>query len=61
MIKTTIEIDGEEFSFTSFTWFNFLLNINRVMKEAKVSYPIGEDEEIKIVRKKIKDIERFEK
>lgn len=52
-------MQGEDYPIRCYTWMAFMLRINEIMREQKIEFPFGEDEEMRMVQTKTKDTERF--
>lgn len=61
IIYGILHMQGKDYPIRSWTWLAFMMRINEIMRDHEVEFPIGEDEEIRMVRQKTKNIERFRK
>lgn len=62
VIDACLKVNGcpEEFRFTSYTWLDFMIKVNEFMDNNNwISFPVGEDDEMRDVIKKHKDCEKF--
>lgn len=59
MIECIVKFDGKEFSFRAKTWYQFVYGINDIMKEFEITFPLGEDDDIKFVTKKVKEVDKY--
>ena len=51
--------EGKLDSYELRSWFDLIKIINHKMKDQKISFPLGEDDEIKTVIKRTKEIDKF--
>jgi hypothetical protein len=54
-----LHMQGKDYPIRCFTWLAFMMRINEIMREFEIEFPIGEDEEIRMVRQKSSKVERF--
>lgn len=59
IIYGILHMQGEDYPIRCYTWMAFMLRINEIMREQKIEFPFGEDEEMRMVQTKTKDTERF--
>lgn len=59
LIYGILHMQGKDYPVRCFTWLAFMMRINEIMRDAEITYPVGEGEEIRMVRKKTKDTEVF--
>jgi hypothetical protein len=61
VINAKLQIQGHEpETFQSYTWLDFMIKVNQFMDDNNwISFPMGEDDEIKMVTKKAKESEKL--
>lgn len=60
IIYGILHSQGKDYPIRCKTWLAFMMRINEIMREFEITMPIGEDEEIRMVRTKVENVERFE-
>ena len=61
VIYGILHTQKKDYPIRSFSWLSFMLRINEIMRETTIEFPLGEDDEIRMVRKPINKIERFKR
>lgn len=56
-----LKCNGKSYRIKCFTWLSFMMRINEMMSEQEIIFPIGEDSEMRMVTKKVKNTERYRK
>lgn len=59
VVQGHLQANGKDYYFASLTWLSFMIQINEMMSEYEIEYPLGEDALMENVSKKIKDVEKF--
>lgn len=58
MIKGQLEVDGKTYNICEYNWYGLVRQINDMMRDEEISFPLGEGETMKVVTKKIHDVEK---
>lgn len=61
IIYGILHMQGKDFPIRCWTWLAFMMRINEIMRDFEITYPIGEDEELRMVRQKSEKVERYKK
>lgn len=59
IVTGQLRMQGKEYNFLHYTWLSFMIAINEMMSEYKIEFPLGEDEKIAMVTKKVKETDKF--
>lgn len=59
LVKGHLQANGKDYYFCNSTWLSFLIQINEMMSEYEIQFPLGEDAEVEMVTKKVKDTDKF--
>ena len=59
LIYGILHMKGKDYPIRCFTWYAFLLRINEIMREQEITFPVGEDEKMRMVTLKVDQTERF--
>lgn len=56
-----LHMQGKDYPIRCYTWLAFMMRVNEIMRDYEIEFPIGEGEEIRMVRQKSKNVERLRK
>lgn len=59
IISGHLVCQDKRYAIRCFTWLSFMMRINEIMRNHEIEFPIGEDDKIRMVRKKAVDAERI--
>lgn len=59
IVEGKLVCGDKEYYFSETTWFSFMVKINEMMREFEITYPVGEDENMEMVTKAVKDVDKF--
>lgn len=59
MIECMIKSNNSVTRFQARTWLDFLQKIDQIIRSEKITFPIGEDENIEMVTKEVKETDKF--
>ena len=54
-----IRVGEKSFVINSKSWLSFMMEINQMMRESEITFPLGEDEKMRMVTRKTHRVERF--
>lgn len=58
-IVAVVRYQNRVYHINAKTWLDFLIDINRIMEEHEITYPVGEDDETKMVTKKARQVDKL--
>lgn len=59
VVYGVLHSQGKNYVIKCYSWLAFMLRINEIMREFKVEFPVGEDGDLRMVKTKVKNTERF--
>ena len=59
LITGQLKVGSQTFNIVAYSWVSFLFEINQMIRETEIQFPLGEDEQIRMVKRKIQNVERF--
>ena len=59
VIKGQLRMQGKDYNFYCLTWIDFFSKIKEMVTEYKIKYPVGEDENIKTIERRTRDVQRL--
>lgn len=59
VVVGTLRMSGKDYYFCNRNWFDFVCQINEMMREYKITYEVGEDDNMVEVTKMVKEVPKF--
>lgn len=59
MIKGQLEVDGKIYNIVEYNWYGLVRQINDMMRDQEITFPLGEGEAMKVVTQKVTETEKF--
>lgn len=59
VVKGHLQANGKDYYFVCSTWLSFMIQINEMMSEYEITFPIGEDNATEMVTKTVKETDKF--